>query len=74
MDDGVIEIIVRSEENNSTILTKNLSEELFNKLSKKYSQALDNDGKGVGNARLLSISLCHFHHCTGHTSGVTACC
>ena len=43
-------IFVRSEENDSDIFTKNLGEEAFNKHSKKYSQALDDDGKVVGNA------------------------
>ena len=51
IEDGVIKIIfVRSEENDSDIFTKNLGEEAFNKHCKKYSQALDDDGKGVGNA------------------------
>ena len=51
IENGVIKIIfVSSEENNSNVFTKKLGEEAFNKHSKKYSQALDDDGKGVGNA------------------------
>ena len=51
IEDGIIKIIfVRSEENDSNIFTKKLGEEAFNKHCKKDSQALDDDGKGVGNA------------------------
>jgi hypothetical protein len=51
IEDGIIKnIFVRSEENDSNIFQKNLGKESFNKHSKKYSQALDDDDKGVGNA------------------------
>jgi hypothetical protein len=51
IEDGIIKIIfVKSEENDSDIYTKNLGEEAFKKHSGRYSQALDDDGKGVGNA------------------------
>jgi hypothetical protein len=43
-------IFVKSEENDSDIQIQKLGKELFNKYSKKYSQALDDDGKGVENA------------------------
>jgi hypothetical protein len=49
--DGIVNIVfVKSEDNNSDIYTKNLGEELFYKHSGKYIQAIDDDGKGVGNA------------------------
>jgi hypothetical protein len=51
IEDGAIKIIfVKSEENDSNIFIKDLGKELFNKHSKKFSQALDDDEKGVGNA------------------------
>ena len=53
IEDSVIDIIfVKSEENDSNIFTKYLGEVSFSKHSKKYSQALDEDGKGLGNAGL----------------------
>jgi hypothetical protein len=51
IEDGIVKIVfVKSEDNDSDIYTKNLGEELFYKHSGKYIQALDDDGKGVGNA------------------------
>ena len=51
IEDGIVKIVfVKSEENDSDIYTKNLGEELFHKHSGKYIQAIDDDGKGVGNA------------------------
>ena len=49
---NVIKVIfVKPEDNNSNVYTTFLGEELFNKYSKKYSQALNDDGKDVKNAR-----------------------
>ena len=51
IEDGIVKIVfVKSEDNDSDIYTKNLGEELFHKHSGKYIQAIDDDGKGVGNA------------------------
>jgi hypothetical protein len=51
IEDGMVKIVfVKSEDNDSDIYTKNLGEELFYKHSGKYIQAIDDDGKGVGNA------------------------
>ena len=51
IEDSIIKIIfVKSEENDSDIYIKNLGEKAFKKHSGRYSQALDDDGKGVGNA------------------------
>jgi hypothetical protein len=51
IEDGIVKIVfVKSEDNDSDIYTKNLGEELFYKHSGKYSQAMADDGKGVGNA------------------------
>ena len=50
IEQGMVKIVfVKSAENDSDIYTKNLGEELFYKHSGKYSQAILDDGKGVGN-------------------------
>jgi hypothetical protein len=50
IEDSIIKIIfIMSEENDSYIYTKNLGEKSFKKHRGEYSQALDDNEKGVGN-------------------------
>jgi hypothetical protein len=50
IEDGVIEIIFVKSEEMTVIFSQNIWMRSYSTKSKKYSQALDDDGKGVGNA------------------------
>jgi hypothetical protein len=50
IEDGVIEIIFVKSEEMTVIFSQNIWMRSYSTKSKKYSQALGDDGKGVGNA------------------------